>query len=249
MRQLISLGLLAACLPWAGAQRSAVRTAHAGYSHPGTRSHAQRVEAGTNWGAYRHGSYGPFLLPYGFLADDAGSASVNYSDLNLTDPAEPALPVNRAEGPMPAGARPLLIELRGDSYVRLEDENVGWGEAARNQTAAASRARGPGNQPAPPLSGALATVSRPPASSHPVPEAQDLAPVTLIFRDGHKEEVRDYSIIDGIIYARGNYYVDGFWNKQIALASLNLSETFKSNEMRGLHFAIPSSPNEVITRP
>jgi hypothetical protein len=39
-------------------------------------------------------------------------------------------------------------------------------------------------------------------------------PAVLIFRDGHREEVRDYTIADGFLYARGDYYTDGYWNKK-----------------------------------
>jgi hypothetical protein len=74
------------------------------------------------------------------------------------------------------------------------------------------------------------------------------APAVLIFRDGHREEVRDYTIANGILYARGDYYVDGYWNKQISLASLDLPQTLQANASRKVKFDLPSSPNEVITR-
>ena len=43
------------------------------------------------------------------------------------------------------------------------------------------------------------------------PPAHDLPPALLVFRDGHTEEVRDYTIADGILYARGDFYTDGYW--------------------------------------
>jgi hypothetical protein len=226
MRRLICLALVAACIPCAVAQRGASSAAHFGSSHYGVRAHPSRLSAGANYGAYRHGSYGSFLLPYDFLGEDESSADSDSEEFTSTNRAE-SQPLIRAESPTQATAPPLLIELRGDSYVRLEDEN------------------GPVQQ----LSGAQTTISVVPSAATSRPQSHELAPVTLIFRDGHNEEIRDYSIIDGVIYARGNYYVDGFWNKQIALASLNLPETFKSNEDHGVHFEIPASPNEVITRP
>jgi hypothetical protein len=79
--------------------------------------------------------------------------------------------------------------------------------------------------------------------------SRELPPATLIFRDGHSEEVRDYTIADGILYARGDYYADGYWNKKIGLASLNIPETLQANATRNVKFVLPSSPNEVITRP
>jgi hypothetical protein len=61
--------------------------------------------------------------------------------------------------------------------------------------------------------------------------------------------VRDYTIADGSLYARGDFYTDGFWNKKIDLASLNVAETMQANASRNVKFILPSSPNEVITRP
>ena len=82
----------------------------------------------------------------------------------------------------------------------------------------------------------------------PAPPPQPLPPAVLIFRDGHSEEVRDYTIADGIIYARGDYYTDGYWNKKIDLATLDLAQTQQANSARNVNFTLPSSPNEVITR-
>jgi hypothetical protein len=79
--------------------------------------------------------------------------------------------------------------------------------------------------------------------------AQNLPSAVLIFRDGHSEEVRDYTIADGILYARGDYYTDGYWSKKIDLAALNVPETLQANANRSVKFVLPSSPNEVITRP
>lgn len=79
--------------------------------------------------------------------------------------------------------------------------------------------------------------------------AATLPPALLVFRDGHTEEVRDYSIADGTLYARGNYYTDGYWNKKINLSTLNVVETLQANHERNVKFVLPSSPNEVITRP
>ena len=78
---------------------------------------------------------------------------------------------------------------------------------------------------------------------------RELAPVLLVFRDGHSEEVRDYTIAEGILYATGNYYTDGYWNKKIALSTLNVAQTLEANATRNVKFVLPESSNEVITRP
>lgn len=126
-------------------------------------------------------------------------------------------------GRQPTPGEPLMIELQGDRYVRV------------NKTAAGADAQpiaSPGSNP----------------GITSAPRAQDLPPAVLIFRDGHSEQVRDYTIADGALYARGDYYSDGYWNKKIDLASLNVPETLQANAERNVKFILPSSPNEVIAR-
>jgi hypothetical protein len=143
--------------------------------------------------------------------------------------------LNATQQPAKPDSHSLLIELQGDRYVSL--------------TAAAT-----GNEPEPklisssPKSTPPKTLLRKDASEKPT-TARELAPVTLLFRDGHSEEVRDYTIADGIIYALGDFYHDGYWNKKIELSALDLRETLKFNQSHGVRFALPTSPNEVITRP
>ena len=52
-----------------------------------------------------------------------------------------------------------------------------------------------------------------------------------------------------MLYARGDFYTDGYWNKKIDLATLNVNQTLQANADRSVNFVLPSSPNEVITRP
>ena len=133
--------------------------------------------------------------------------------------------LGKASAPAPSSSEPLLIELQGNRYVRLS-------------------------------SGAMSADSREPirvvgssVSANAPSPTHELPPVSLIFRDGHSEQVRDYSIVGGVMYARGDYYSDGYWNKTIELAALNLPETLKSNQSRGVRFILPSAANEVVTRP
>ncbi|MGO9982188.1 MAG: hypothetical protein ACLPH5_23595, partial [Candidatus Sulfotelmatobacter sp.] len=124
-------------------------------------------------------------------------------------------------GAVPSTPQPLVIELQNGHYVRVSRTPAN-GEALRLARATATAAPSP---------------------------VRDLAPALLVFRDGHSEEVRDYAIADGILYARGDYYTDGYWNKTIALSTLNLAQTLEANATRPVKFILPSSPNEVITRP
>jgi hypothetical protein len=117
--------------------------------------------------------------------------------------------------------QPLMIELQNGHYVHVASTPAD-GEALPLTLASSATAAAP---------------------------ARDLPPAILIFRDGHSEEVRDYTIADGFLYSRGDYYTDGYWTKKIDLATLNVAETLQANATRNIKFALPSSPNEVITRP
>jgi hypothetical protein len=86
-------------------------------------------------------------------------------------------------------------------------------------------------------------------ANHAPPPVPELQPAVLVYRDGHREEVREYTIADGILYASGDYWTDGYWNKKIQLAALNLPATENASQERGVTFTLPDSPNVVITRP
>jgi hypothetical protein len=131
----------------------------------------------------------------------------------------------------PSSNDPLMIELHNGQYVRVDSPAINGDALPLPSSPNHSR-----TTPAP-----SPMITR--TSSEPLPAA------ILIFRDGHSEEVRDYTIADGILYARGDYYTDGYWNKKIDLATLNISETLQANGTRNVNFVLPSSPNEVITRP
>lgn len=118
-----------------------------------------------------------------------------------------------------------MIELQGGHYVRVSGEP------------------NPGTET---LSG-LAVSVNPPESA---PRASlQVAPVVLVFRDGHREEVTDYTIEDGALYVRSDFYTSGSWNRKIEISSLNVPETVKLNQSRGVDFHLPTAPNQVIVRP
>jgi hypothetical protein len=130
-----------------------------------------------------------------------------------------------------SGTQPLMIELQNGRYVHVSNAAID-GEAlpldlsAKRSAPAKSSEKSNGEQK--------------------VAAAHDLPPALLIFRDGHSEEVRDYTIADGVLYARGDFYADGYWNKKIALATLDLPQTVRANANRNVKFVLPSSANEVI---
>jgi len=125
----------------------------------------------------------------------------------------------------PPPAQPLLIELQGDSYVQISGDQPSPAQILDQPHAHA-------NEPA-----------RNPTDLHP------RQPTLLVFRDGHRLEVSNYTIADGVLYASSDYYRSGAWNQKIDLAALNLDETLEANRSRGLAFRLPSAPNVVIVGP
>jgi hypothetical protein len=163
--------------------------------------------------------------------------------------------------PEPPSSQPLLIELQGDRYVRVTSAAIDGEALPLND--ASNNIHGNSAQPSkPPVShlrkplaqrsanrAVLGLDPGPMIGAAAAPAVRELPAAILIFRDGHSEEVHDYTIADGSLYARGDYYTDGYWNKKIDLSALNLTATIQTNCMRNVRFVIPSSPNEVITRP
>jgi hypothetical protein len=242
--------------PYATAQRAASG------GHAAAPSHSATPHFNSSHGNFAFGRNGhlsgfrrssPFgaayaSLPFPFFGDSFDPDDIYSTGYPVASPPPPYLlqALSQMTGPAvnnigPAmsspsvnessSSQPLMIELQNGHYVRVSS-TVANGDTLPTDPSP-SRAR-----------------SRQPLSSmDPAPPPQPLPPAVLIFRDGHSEEVRDYTIADGIIYARGDYYTDGYWNKKINLAALNVPETMQVNATRNVKFVVPSSPNEVITRP
>ncbi len=64
---------------------------------------------------------------------------------------------------------------------------------------------------------------------------ETLPNTVLIFRDGHRAEVRDYAIVGATLYELGTAHV----MKKIPLATLDLNATRKENELNGVDFHLP----------
>ena len=137
--------------------------------------------------------------------------------------AAPAAPVVKEE---PKPITPLMIELQDGHYVRSD------------QTAKPAQQGEAKTSPR----GKLVASSTPPISIQ-------IVPAVLIFRDGHREQVREYTVADGAIYAHGDYWVDGYWNKKILLSALDVPATLSANQGTGANFELPSGPNVVVVRP
>ena len=123
---------------------------------------------------------------------------------------------------------PLMIELRGDRYVRVGQA----GGAARGRAANLTQFR-----------------TEPAQRGELKASAAELPPAILLFRNGHREEVASYAISGGVMYINANYWTSGAWTRKIQVADLDLPSTLKVNQERGVKFVLPAGPNEVVTRP
>ena len=177
-----------------------------------------------------------------FFADPFYSDAL-YREGSLATTQPPVIILQAAPAPAPMVAppepptQPLMIELQGGRYVRISGEESSTAEMKLVDSGATN-----------PLS-TKTHLERPITSHPPSPVDHDLAPAVLVFRDGHSQEVSEYTIADGILYTHADYYTDGSWNKKIALSSLNLPDTIATNKSHGIKFQLPAAPNEVIIRP
>ena len=121
---------------------------------------------------------------------------------------------------------PILIERQGDQWVQVS----GYSEAPVRTAPPASEEAARGR-----------TVT-PEAAEPPLPSA------VLVFRDGHQEEVKSYTIIGSTLYVRTNYWTSGSWTRKIELSSLDVPATLKLNQERGSKFSLPSGPQEIVIR-
>lgn len=222
MRPLLLIALLALLTPYANAQRMVSASHHfaAGFQRGG---HSRAF-------FYPLGFSDPFYSDY---LSTAGYPVASQPPVVIMQAPPAAAPV---PGHFPSPAQPLMIELQGDRYVRVSGpetsgaEMIEPGRIGQRQDAASQR--------------------RPSGSGIAAMDAKELAPVVLVFRDGHREAASDYTIADGILYTSGDpYNTGGSWNRKIELSSLNLNETIETNRSRGIRFQFPTAPNEVIVRP
>jgi len=80
----------------------------------------------------------------------------------------------------------------------------------------------------------------------PISVTQKEPSAVLVYRDGHREEIPDYAIADGVIYVRSSDWQNGYWTKRIPLSALDPRATIQANQQRGVNFLLPSAPNVVI---
>jgi hypothetical protein len=108
-----------------------------------------------------------------------------------------------------------------DDYDRYGEHYLDDREAAREDRRPALEAR---NQPE----------RAPEAKAEPAKEEPPAPPTVLVYRDGHRQEVRDYAIVDKTLYVLSDRTA-----KKIALDTIDLDATVKANEDRGVTFTVP----------
>jgi hypothetical protein len=191
-----------------------------------------RFAPGHNRGGHARSFLYPLAFSDPFYSDYLSSAGYSVAPqppVVVTQPSNAAIAI-----PERFPSQPLMIELQGGRYVRISG-----GEKSGTDSDTEL----------------IDPVPESPRQQNSAHEAVRAGTVTqsvrtvLVFGDGHREEVSDYTIADGVLYAGSDYYTSGSWNRKIELSSLNLPETVNSNQSRGLRFQLPASPNEVIVGP
>jgi hypothetical protein len=125
---------------------------------------------------------------------------------------------------------PLLIEWNGESYEQVSS-------GAEHGQPTAWRANGSRSK----HHGFVGPSGRPAISS-----AMKSNAAVLVYRDGHRETVREYSIIGGILYAAGDYWQSGAWTRRIPLTAIDIPASREASKAAGATFLLPTGPNVVV---
>jgi hypothetical protein len=172
----------------------------------------------------------PYFYPTDFYSDYYSSQPT------VTEAPPPQVVVVRTtepevQAPPPPPVESLMLELRGDHWVRITDsgESEVGDAAAQHSSAQVSSRRSAATETAMPV--------------RPVP------PAVLVFRDGHQEQTKKYTIIGPVIYTSADYWAGGGWTRKIPIAELDVPATLRLNQEHGVKFNLPSAPNEVVVRP
>ena len=68
-----------------------------------------------------------------------------------------------------------------------------------------------------------------------------MPPTVLVFRDQHKQEIRNYAIVGQTLWSFGSPRTE-----KIPLTDLDLAATTKANDDRGLTFRLPAARRSTI---
>jgi hypothetical protein len=216
-------------------------------------AHAQRRGMGGRIGGARRGFVharggggggyfaGSAFDPYDYSDYAYDASAPGAEEMQATPPqiifAQAAPPV---AAPSANAHQSVVLELQGDHWVRI----LNYGQSQSDgQTSTATL--GQTSNATAPREANPTTPRRTDAEATPVA----IPPATLVYRDGHQEEIGKYAIIGATIYTNGDYWSSGSWTRQIQIAELDVPATLKVNQERGANFSLPSGPNEVMIRP
>jgi hypothetical protein len=219
-----------------GSGSSGIGSSGIGLPGTGSPGRGRGFAGGNRFHQRRPGNRGAILLGYpDFYSDsdyyDSGEAS--QPQVIVVQASELAPPP-----PPPAPRESLLIEWQGDHFVR-STASAKAADGAENAPDYAEKFRAPGST----------TGRSVPEQKNAAQPPRELPPAVLVFRDGRREEVSEYTIMSGTIYSKADYWTTGSWTRKIQVADLDVPATLKLNQQRGLNFVLPSSANEVIVRP
>jgi hypothetical protein len=127
---------------------------------------------------------------------------------------------------------PLLIEWNGDSYQQVGsagDRNVAGNKWHQTRLEPERRS----------------AASQTPEAA-PQTAAAEPGPVVLVYRDGHRETVAEYSIVGRTLYAVKDYWQSGSWTRPIPLITVDVPATIAASRAAGGKFLLPSGPNVVV---
>jgi hypothetical protein len=218
--------------------RAQIRVGVSGPAGNGTTPGANGPPGSQGSGVSRPGRFHPghdfghraVLLPYPYFYPDYG-----YESEETPEPQVVPVPVRTvAPAPPTPPLEPLLIEWQGDHFVRMtafQNDSGSRQSAPDYSERAAHRPVAPGRK--------VVTV----------PPPRELPHAVLVFHDGREEEVSSYTIVNGTIYSKADYWTSGTWTRKIQIAELDVPATLKLNRERGLKFVLPGGPHEVILRP
>jgi hypothetical protein len=218
---------------------------------------------GTSMGgaAHFHQGHAPgrgnVLLSYPYFYSDS-----DYYAGEVSQQPPQVIVVSAAPAPAsepPALRESLLIEWQGDHFVRTTSSSKISAGAEQTRpddpensashlsfTGQAMTGQAVTGQAMPRQPGTRQTATKQKKADQPAPE---LPPAVLVFHDGRREEVSEYSIISGTIYSKADYWTTGSWTRKIQIADLDVPTTLKLNQERGVNFVLPTSPNQIVIRP
>ena len=175
----------------------------------------------------------PYLYPPYYYSDYYSEPVVREPQQDRVVVVENSQP--RAEAPPPPPPpESLMLELRGDHWVRVTASGQIVADLQTSENGAAKAAR-------------MRTIT--PQESATVEPTRELPPAVLVFRDGHQEEITRYTIVGSTIYTSADYWKNGSWTKKVPIAELDVPATLELNRERGANFSLPSGPHVVVIRP